>query len=65
MWNCGVVMSASFIFCIPCDIVGTFWHNKQEDNERGNWNSQAQRESVKVKLVIKKKEKQKRWETYE
>lgn len=42
MWNCGVVMSASFIFCIPCDIVGTFWHNKQEDSERGNWNSQAQ-----------------------
>lgn len=41
-------MSTSFIFCIPWDIcvrfVGTFWYNRQEDDKRGNWNSQHEEE---------------------
>lgn len=45
MWNCGVVISASFIFCIPCDIVGKFWHNRQEDDKRGNEFSSMMRKS--------------------
>lgn len=49
--------------------VGTFQHNRQEDEKGGNWNAPAQRRAKRqAEVSFKEKreirEKQKRWETF-